>query len=67
LISAAIAFPVAWYFMSNWLKLFPYNTGLSVIPFAVSALAILTTAVSTAGFHSAKAALTKPAKNLRTE
>jgi len=67
LIAAAIAFPVAWYFMSNWLKLFPYNTGLSVIPFAVSALAILTTAVSTAGFHSAKAALTKPAKNLRTE
>ena len=67
LISAAIAFPVAWYFMNNWLKIFPYNTGLSVIPFAVSALAILTTAVTTAGFHSAKAALTKPAKNLRTE
>jgi len=67
LIAAAIAFPVAWYFMSNWLNLFPYNTGLSVIPFAVSAFAILATAVTTAGFHSAKAALTKPAKNLRTE
>ncbi len=67
LVAAAIAFPVAWYFMNNWLKLFPYNTGLSVIPFAVSAFAILATAVTTAGFHSAKAALTKPAKNLRTE
>src|SRR4029078_475732 len=27
LIAAAIAFPVAWYFMSNWLHIFPYNTG----------------------------------------
>jgi putative ABC transport system permease protein len=67
LIAAVIAFPVAWYFMSKWLKIFPYNTGLSFVPFAVSAVVILITAVGTAGFHSAKAALTKPAKNLRTE
>jgi len=67
LIAAAIAFPVAWYFMNRWLQIFPYNTGLSVIPFAVSAIVILVTAVATAGFHSARAALAKPAKNLRTE
>lgn len=67
LISACIAFPVAWYFMSNWLKIFPYNAGLSVIPFIVSALVIVATASGTAIFHSAKAALTNPAKNLRTE
>jgi putative ABC transport system permease protein len=67
LIAAAIAFPVAWYFMSKWLKVFPYNNGLSVVPFAVSAVVILITAVGTAGFHSARAALAKPAKNLRTE
>jgi len=67
LIAAAIAFPVAWYFMSKWLKIFPYNIGLSVIPFALSALIILITAVATASFHSAKAALTKPVKSLRTE
>ena len=67
LIAAAIAFPVAWYFMSKWLAIFPYNPGLSLIPFAISALVILVTAVATAGFHSAKAALSKPAKNLRTE
>ena len=35
LISAVIAFPVAWYFMSKWLKIFPYNNGLSVFPFIV--------------------------------
>jgi putative ABC transport system permease protein len=67
LIAAAIAFPVAWYFMNKWLQIFPYNTGLTVIPFAVSAMVILTTAIATAGFHSAKAALTNPVKSLRTE
>jgi putative ABC transport system permease protein len=67
LISAAIAFPVAWYFMNNWLKIFPYNPGLSIFPFVASALVIVITATGTAMYHSAKAALTNPAKNLRTE
>lgn len=67
LISASIAFPVAWYFMSNWLKVFPYNPGLSFLPFVVSALLIVTTASATAIFYSAKAALSNPARNLRSE
>ncbi len=67
LIAAAIAFPTAWYFMSKWLKIFPYNAGLSLIPFAVSALVILVTAVATAGFHSARAAIARPVTSLRTE
>jgi putative ABC transport system permease protein len=67
LIAAVIAFPVAWYFMNKWLKVFPYNIGLSIVPFVMSAMVILFTAVATAGFHSARAALSKPAKNLRTE
>ena len=67
LIAAAIAFPVAWYFMSNWLHIFPYNAGLSVFPFILSAFVIVITAATTAMFHSAKAALTNPAKILRTE
>jgi putative ABC transport system permease protein len=67
LISAFIAFPVAWYFMNNWLKIFPYNTGLSLFPFFISAIVIVITASATAMFYSAKAALTNPAQNLRTE
>ena len=67
LISAFIAFPVAWYFMNNWLKIFPYNTGLSLFPFLISAFVIVVTASATAMFYSAKAALTNPAENLRTE
>jgi putative ABC transport system permease protein len=32
-ISCLIAFPVAYLFMDKWLKIFPYNTGLSLTPF----------------------------------
>src|SRR4051812_17937512 len=67
LISAGIAFPVAWYFMRNCLKFFPYNSGLSIFPFVVSPLVIFITASATAMFHSAKAALANPVDNLRTE
>ena len=67
LIASLIAFPVAYYFMHNWLKVFSYSAGLSAIPFVASALFIILTALGTAGFHSAKAALAKPAKNLRVE
>lgn len=67
LIASAIAFPVAWYFMNSWLKIFPYNTGLSAVPFIVSAFVIVVTAALTAMYHSAKAAWTRPATILRAE
>ena len=67
LIAAAIAFPVAWYTMNNWLHLFQYNEGLSVVPFILSAFVIVMTAAATALYHSAKAALSNPATILRTE
>ncbi len=66
-ISVFIAFPIAWYFMNNWLNIFPYNTGLSVFPFVLSAFVIVITSGATAMFHSTRAALTNPAKSLRTE
>jgi putative ABC transport system permease protein len=67
LIAAAVAFPVAWYFMNKWLQVFPFNTGLSIVPFVVSALVILITAVATASFHSAKAAWSNPVTALRND
>ncbi len=67
LIAAVIAFPVAYYFMHNWLNVFAYNAGLSVLPFILSAFLIVLTAVMTAMFHSTRAALASPAKSLRTE
>lgn len=66
-ISCLIAFPIAWLFMDKWLKIFPYNTGLSVTPFLLSALTVLLITMLTVIFHTVKAALANPANALRTE
>ena len=66
-LSCFIAFPVAWYFMDKWLKIFPYNTGLSATPFILSAITVLLITLLTVIFHTMKAALANPVKSLRTE
>lgn len=66
-LSCIIAFPVAWYFMDKWLKVFPYNTGISITPFVFSAAAVLIITLTTVIFHTLKAALANPVKSLRTE
>jgi len=66
-LSCLIAFPVAWYFMSNWLKIFPYNTGLKITPFILSALIVLALTLLTVIFHTVRAAVAKPVKALRSE
>ena len=66
-ISCLIAFPVAWLFMSKWLKVFPYNTGLSVLPFLFSAITVLVITLLTVIFHTVRAAVANPVKSLRTE
>jgi len=66
-ISCLIAFPVAYLFMDKWLKVFPYNTGLRLMPFLLSALVVLIITLFTVTFHTVKAALASPVKSLRTE
>ncbi len=66
-LSCLIAFPVAWYFMDKWINIFPYNTGLSVTPFILSALVVLLITMLTVIFHAMKAAIANPVKSLRTE
>lgn len=66
-VSCIIAFPVAWYFMDKWLKIFPYNMGLTVTPFILSAVVVLLITLLTVTFHTLKAALANPVKSLRTE
>jgi putative ABC transport system permease protein len=66
-LSCLIAFPAAWYFMSNWLKIFPYNTGLTITPFILSALVVLAITLLTVIFHTVRAAVAKPVKALRAE
>ncbi len=66
-ISCLIAFPVAYIFMDKWLKIFSYNTGLTIAPFLLSALVVLLITLLTVTFHSVKAALANPAQSLRSE
>ena len=66
-LSCLIAFPVAWYFMDKWLKIFTYNTGLAPTPFILSACAVLLITLMTVIFHTLKAAMANPVKSLRTE
>ena len=66
-ISCLIAFPVAYLFMDNWLKIFPYNTGLTVTPFLLSAIVVLLITMLTVIFHTIRAAIANPVKSLRTE
>jgi len=66
-IAFVIAIPVAWLFMAKWLKLFQYNTGLTVAPFVLSAVAILAITFLTVLYHTLRAALANPSQSLRTE
>jgi putative ABC transport system permease protein len=66
-ISCLIAFPVAYLFMHKWLQVFRYNTGLTPLPFVLSALVVLAITLLTIIFHTTRAAVANPAKNLRAE
>jgi putative ABC transport system permease protein len=66
-VSCIIAFPVAWLFMSKWLKIFPYNTGLGMTPFLLSALSVLLITLLTVMFHAVKAAVANPTKSLKAD
>jgi putative ABC transport system permease protein len=66
-ISCLAAFPVSYYFMQKWLEAFPYRAGLTVVPFLLSALVVLAITLMTVIFHTVKAALANPSKNLRSE
>lgn len=67
LISSLIAWPVAYYFMSRWLKNFAYRTRIDVATFLVSGLLVLFIALLTVSFQSIKAAVANPAESLRYE
>lgn len=67
LVAAAIAIPVAIWFMQKWLQNYPYRIAISWWMFGFATLLIFLVAMATISFHSIKAALANPVKNLRTE
>jgi len=66
-ISAIIAFPVAWYFMRNWLQDFAYRIAMPWWIYIVAGIAAALIALVTISFQAIRAAITNPVKSLRTE
>jgi putative ABC transport system permease protein len=67
IVSSAIAFPIAWWAMNNWLEEFPYRVNIGWWVFAVALIAALAIALITVSFQAIKAATANPVKSLRTE
>jgi ABC-type antimicrobial peptide transport system permease subunit len=66
-ISFVIAFPLAWYFMHQWLQDFEYRITISWLVFVGAGLIALAIALTTISFQAIRAAMSNPIKSLRTE
>ncbi len=66
-IATAIAWPIAFYFMHNWLENFAFRIHLTPLPFLISGFIALFIALATIIWHALKAAHTNPAKVMKYE
>jgi putative ABC transport system permease protein len=67
LLANIVAWPIAWYFMTEWLNGFAYHIEMTIVTYlAAAALAIVITLI-TIGSQTLKAALINPATILRNE
>jgi len=66
-IANAIAFPVVYFVMSQWLQNFAYRTSISLWIFILSALSTLILALLTLGYQSIRTATANPVDSLRYE
>ena len=67
LVANLVAWPVAGYFMSQWLQGFAYRIDLSPLPFFLAGGAALLVAWATVGGHAMRVARAKPVLALRCE
>ncbi|MEO8086507.1 MAG: FtsX-like permease family protein [Bacteroidota bacterium] len=67
LLAAIIAFPVAWYFMNQWLQDFAYRINMPWWIFGLSAIMASAVAFGTISIQAVKAANSNPVKSLRAE
>ncbi len=66
-ISLIIAFPLAFYFMRDWLQQFVYRTNLGLFIFVLAGLITVAITFITVGFQAWRAANTNPVESLRVE
>lgn len=67
LLSAIIAFPLAWWAMHKWLEDFPYRTTIDAGIFLLAGLLAAGIALFTVSFQAIRAATMNPSKSLKTE
>ncbi len=67
LVANLIAWPLAWYFMDQWLDSFAYHIDMNLGIYMLSAVAAVVLALVTVSSQTIKAALTNPSSTLRYE
>ena len=67
LISNIIAWPIAWYFMKNWLNNFVYRIDLTIWPFILSGMIAIIIALLSVSYQAFRASNTNPVNALRYE
>jgi putative ABC transport system permease protein len=66
-LAIAMATPLTWWVMDNWLQSFANRISLTWWIFAIPSFAVVLIALTTVSIHTLKAARTNPAKSLRYE
>jgi putative ABC transport system permease protein len=66
-IAFAIATPISWYYMHQWLQDYPFRIDMSWWIFIAGGAGAIIIALATVSFHALKAAFSNPVKSLRTE
>jgi putative ABC transport system permease protein len=67
LMANLIAWPVAFFAMNKWLRIFAYRIGLTIGPFLLSGFTALGIAFLTVSYQAVKAARANPVESLRSE
>jgi putative ABC transport system permease protein len=67
IISTFFAFPIAWYFMNDWLKKYEYRQEIEWWYFLIAGVVAMVIALLSVSYQAIKAALMNPVKSLKTE
>ncbi|MCF8304152.1 MAG: ABC transporter permease [Bacteroidales bacterium] len=67
IIANAVAWPLAWWMMSDWLQNFAYRTSINWLLFPLAGMITMMIAMSITGYRAWVASKTDPAKTLRYE
>jgi putative ABC transport system permease protein len=67
LVACALSFPLAYYFMNQWLEQYTYRIEIPLSTFIVTCIAAVVITLVTVSFQAIKAAVANPVKSLRSE